>query len=56
MDTEQKESSELASLTLTKDFFKKIVVRMDISHNFFDTNGIYHCNLLDFLLGRVDLF
>ena len=33
MDTDKKESSELASLILTKDFFKKIIVRMDIPHN-----------------------
>lgn len=56
MDTEQKTSSELASLMLAKDFFKKIIVRMDIPHNFYDENGIFHCNLIDMLLGRVELF
>lgn len=56
MDTEKKESSELASLLLTRDFFKKIIVRMDIPHNFYDDNGIFHCNLIDLLLGRVELF
>ena len=56
MDTDKKEASELASLILTKDFFKKIVVRMDIPHNFYDDNGIFHCNLIDLLLGRVELF
>ena len=56
MDTEKKESSELASLILTKDFFKKIIVRMDIPHNFYDDTGIFHCNLIDLLLGRVELF
>lgn len=56
IDTDKKESSELASLLLTKDFFKKIIVRMDIPHNFYDKNGIYHCNLIDLLLGRVELF
>lgn len=56
MNTDQKESSELASLILTKDFFKKIIVRMDIPHNFYDDNGIFHCNLIDLLLGRVELF
>ena len=56
MDTEEKTSSELESLTLTKDFFKKIVVRMDIPHHFYDENGIFHCNLIDLLLGRVELF
>ena len=56
MDTDKKESSEIASLILTKDFFKKIIVRMDIPHNFYDDNGIFHCNLIDLLLGRVELF
>ena len=56
MDTEQKNASELDSLLLTKDFFKKIIVRMDIPHNFYDENGIFHCNLIDLLLGRVELF
>ena len=56
MDTQQKEASELDSLKLTGDFFKKIIVRMDIPHNFYDDNGIFHCNLIDFLLERVELF
>lgn len=56
MGTEQKESAELDSLTLTGDFFKKIIVRMDIPHNFYDENGIFHCSLIDFLLERVELF
>ena len=56
MDTDKKESSELSSLTLTKDFFKKIIVRMDIPHNYYDQNGIYHCNLIDLLLGKIDIF
>ena len=54
-EKDKKESSELASLMLTKDFFKKIVVRMDIPHNFYNDNGIFHCNLIDLLLGRVEL-
>lgn len=56
MDTDKKESSELASLLLTKDFFKKVVIRLDIPHNFYDDNGIFHCNLIDLLLGKVELF
>ena len=56
MDTDAKESSELSSLMLTKDFFKKIIVRTDIPHNFYDESGIFHCNLIDLLLGRVELF
>lgn len=53
MDTEQKENSELRSLLLTGDHFKKIVIRMDIPHNYYDDNGVFHCNLTDFLLGEV---
>lgn len=56
MDTNKKENAELRSLLLTKDFFKKIIVRMDIPHNFYDDNGIFHCNLIDLLLNRVELF
>ena len=56
MDTDTKMDSELKSLALTKDFFKKIVVRADIPHNYYGDNGIFHCNLVDFLLERVDLF
>ncbi len=56
MDTDKKSASELASLLLTKDFFKKIIVRMDIPHSFYDNNGIFHCNLIELLLGRAALF
>lgn len=56
MDNAQKELAELDSLKLTGDFFKKIIVRMDIPHHFYDDNGIFHCNLIDFLLERVELF
>ncbi len=56
MDTDKKEFSELASLMPAKDFFKKIIVRMDIPHSFHDNNGIFHCSLTDLLLGRAKLF
>lgn len=56
MDTEGKTASELSSLLLTKDFFKKIIIRLDIPHSFYDDNGIFHCNLIDFLLDKVELF
>ena len=56
MDNDNKTSAELASLMLAKDFFKKIIIRMDIPHHFYDENGILHCNLIDFLLGKVELF
>ena len=53
---EAKADSELKSLMLAKDYFKKIVVRLDIPHSFFDDNGIQHCSLTDLLLNRVQLF
>lgn len=56
MDTEAKAQSELSSFLLTKDFFKKIVIRMDIPHSFYDDYGIFHCNLIDFLLNKTELF
>lgn len=56
IDGDKKESSELGSLLLARDFFKKIVVRMDLPHNFYDDNGIFHCSLTDLLLDRVKLF
>ncbi|MCM1309179.1 MAG: ATP-binding protein [Butyrivibrio sp.] len=56
MDTKDKTDSELDSLLLTKDFFKKIVIRLDIPHSYYDDSGIFHCCLIDFLLERVDLF
>ena len=55
-DTEQKENTALKSLRLTGDYFKKIVIRMDIPHNYYDASGFFHCNLMDFLLGDVSLF
>ena len=56
MDDESKIEAELNSLKLTNDFFKKIVVRNDIINDFYDDNGFYHCSLIDFLLGKIDLF
>ena len=56
IDTEQKESAELQSMKLTGDFFRKIVIRLDIPHNYYDDNGFFHCNLMDFLLGNIELF
>ena len=56
IDTEEKNDAELQSLLLTKDFFKKIVIRKDVPHSYYDDNGIYHVKLIDFLLGKVELF
>ena len=56
IDSEEKGNAELQSLLLTKDFFKKIVIRQDIPHSYYDDNGIFHVNLIDFLLGNKELF
>lgn len=56
MDTDEKASAEIESLLLTRDFFKKVVIRSDISHNYYDQNGVFHCGLLEFLLERAELF
>ncbi len=56
MDTEAKTTSELDSLLLTKDFFKKIVIRMDTTRNFYDNDVFFHLNFIGFLLDRADLF
>ncbi len=51
----EKEAAETDSLKLTGDFFKKILIRADISHNYYDDCGILHCSLADFLLGKIEL-
>lgn len=56
MDSEKKENVEAQSMKLTGDFFKKIIVRLDIPHHYYDDNGFLHCNLIDFLLGTTELF
>lgn len=56
MDNEQKENAETQSMKLTGDFFRKIIIRLDIPHNYYDENGFFHCNLIDFLLEKVNLF
>lgn len=56
MDEQEKKKTELDSLKLTADFFKKIVIRNDIPTSFYDDDGIMHCRLLDFLLNQVELF
>lgn len=56
MDTAEKENSELKSLQFTGDSFKKVVLRMDMPYSHYDEKGVFHCYLLDFLLGKTDLF
>ncbi|MBR5415923.1 MAG: ATP-binding protein [Thermoguttaceae bacterium] len=56
METDRKSAAETEPLFLTGDFFRKIVIRMDISRSYCDENGIRHFGLIDFLLGKADLF
>lgn len=55
IEEDTKMNSKLDSLKLTKDFFKKIIIRNDIISSFYDENGILHANLIDFLLGKIDI-
>lgn len=55
MSKEEKAASEIDSFVLTGDFYKKIVIRDDIPHHYYDNNGFLHCSLLDFLMNRVEL-
>lgn len=56
IEEDTKMNSELDSLKLTKDFFKKIIIRNDIISSFYDENGIlHHAILIDFLLGKIDI-
>ena len=50
MAEDQKETSETDSFRLTNDFFKRIVIRTDVSGIMTDEKGIIHCNIIDFLL------
>jgi len=56
MENQEKIETELDSLKLTGDFFKKIVIRNDIPTSFYDNDGILHCKLIDFLLNKIELF
>lgn len=46
----------LKEIKLTADFFKKVIIRNDISQSFYNDDGIMDYRLLDFLLNNVDLF
>ncbi len=55
MDNQEKIKNEIRPLTLTQDYFKKIIIRNDILESFYDENGIYHCKFIDLLLDRVNI-
>ena len=56
IEEQSKSDSEIGSLKATGDFFKKIVIRNDIPASFYDDSGIFHVNLIDFLLDRANIF
>ena len=56
MNKTDKVNSELDSFRLTGDFFKRVVIRNDILTSFYDEDGILHASLVEFLLGKVQLF
>jgi len=56
MNEQKKKETELDSLFLTGDFFKKMVIRNDIPASFYNDDGIMHCRLIDFLLNQIELF
>ena len=49
---EEKKKIEEKPFILTKDFFKKIIVRNDISNRWVDDNGILNINIIEFLLDK----
>ena len=50
LSSDEKRLAELKPFSLTGDSFRKIVVRRDTGHRWFDENGVLHLSLLDFLL------
>ena len=55
MSKDEKADAELASFELTGDFYKRVVIRDDIPHHYYDDRGFLHCSLLDFLMDRAKL-
>lgn len=47
---------ELNPLSKGNDFFRRVIIRHDISESYFDERGIFHLSLFDFLYGRKDVF
>lgn len=59
--TDEKDKKDYLSSLYSELYVNDIVERNgiereDIPHNFYDDNGIFHCNLIDFLLSRIELF
>lgn len=48
--SEEKLAAERHAFSLAGDSFRKIIVRDDVLHRWFDETGVLHVNLLDFLL------
>ena len=54
MTSDEKKQTEIRPLILINDHFKKVVMRNDILQSYYDEDGVYHCKLVDYLLGKVD--
>ena len=52
---ELKKESEISPFRAIRDSFKKVVIRNDIASSYYDNEGIFNCNLVEFLLGKVSL-
>ena len=50
LETEEKTRAENKPLSLTGDFFPKIIVRHDIRKRWYDDHGVLNIGILDFLL------
>jgi len=50
MDGMAKSQQELRPFFLTGDAFRRIVIRHDIGRRMFDSSGVLHISLVDFLL------
>ncbi len=55
MSDEEKRASELKPFSLTGDSFRKIVIREDVGHKWFDEQGVLNLGLYDFLLDSKSL-
>ncbi len=52
LETEEKIKTELRPFMLTRDSFRKVIVRKDIGKRWYDENGILNISVTDFLLDK----
>lgn len=56
LDEGKRGELEIAPLLNGVDYFRRVIIRHDISESYFDDNGLFHLSLFDFLYGRKDVF